>query len=588
VPIDGSPVLRPVSGQKDVQRVINTSALILLDQKKNAYYLYLTDVWVQSQAVEGPWSYTAKPPHNIEKIRKNLEKNMESEGMSNSDSSDDSTSLKDQFKSATPPTVYISTVPTQLITTQGQPQFSPIAGTGLIYVTNTTSDLFRYEPNQDYYVLISGRWFKARSLDGPWAYVAGNALPQDFARIPDDSPKARVLVSVPGTPEAQEAIIANSIPETQTINRSEKKLTVNYDGQPQFNAIDGTSLQYAVNCPTPVIQVSANSYFAVDSGVWFSASSATGPWVVATSVPSVIYSIPPTSPLHNVTYVRVYDSTPDVVYAGYTPGYFGTVVSLDDTVVYGTGYFYRPYIGDIWIGYPWSYGFGAGFDWSLGGGWAFDFGFGFGYPFFSPWWGPIGYGWCPGCFWRPGRGIIGHFPNGHDFNHGHGNFPGHGHDGRPGRDHDNNPGHNQGNNPGHNQGNNHGDRGQVAGDGKGRNNHDNRGPQGGARPDNKGMDNHAKNAGRDNNMFANRDGKIFRFDNGKGWQERHNDGWRSPDSGTRDMDRFRQSRSLGDQRWNNFHSNGGLRGGFGGFRGGFGGARGGFGGFRGGFGGSRR
>jgi len=51
-----------------------------------------------------------------------------------------------------------------------------------------------------------------------------------------------------------------------------------------------------------------------------------------------------------VTYVKVYNSTPEVVYVGYTPGYYGTVVSANTTtVVYGTGWYYPPYIGSgVW------------------------------------------------------------------------------------------------------------------------------------------------------------------------------------------------------------------------------------------------
>ena len=59
-----------------------------------------------------------------------------------------------------------------------------------------------------------------------------------------------------------------------------------------------------------------------------------GPWAVAASVPAVIYAIPPSSPVHYVTYVRVYAATPQVVYVGYTPGYTGTIVSVDGVVVY--------------------------------------------------------------------------------------------------------------------------------------------------------------------------------------------------------------------------------------------------------------
>ena len=56
---------------------------------------------------------------------------------------------------------------------------------------------------------------------------------------------------------------------------------------------------------------------------------------MATHVPSVIYTIPPSSPLHYVAYAYVYGSTPEVVYTGYTPGYLGTVVAPGPVVVYG-------------------------------------------------------------------------------------------------------------------------------------------------------------------------------------------------------------------------------------------------------------
>ena len=47
----------------------------------------------------------------------------------------------------------------------------------------------------------------------------------------------------------------------------------------------------------------------------------------------MIYTIPPSSPVYYVTYVRIYGSTPDVVYIGYTPGYLGSYYSADGVVV---------------------------------------------------------------------------------------------------------------------------------------------------------------------------------------------------------------------------------------------------------------
>jgi hypothetical protein len=61
------------------------------------------------------------------------------------------------------------------------------------------------------YFLVSGRWFRAPKLEGPWTY-AGNDLPQDFKFIPPTHQCADVLASVPGTPEAEDAILLAQIP----------------------------------------------------------------------------------------------------------------------------------------------------------------------------------------------------------------------------------------------------------------------------------------------------------------------------------------------------------------------------------------
>ena len=71
--------------------------------------------------------------------------------------------------------------------------------------------------------------------------------------------------------------------------------------------------------------VSQNDWYAVQNGVWFAAASVQGPWTVATAIPAVIYSIPPSSPLYYVTHVKIYAVTPQAVVVGYTPGYMGTV-----------------------------------------------------------------------------------------------------------------------------------------------------------------------------------------------------------------------------------------------------------------------
>ena len=272
------------------------------------------------------------------------------------------------------PTIYVSTVPAELIMTRGAPSYEPIAATPLLEVANTDDNVIVDPATSLQYVLISGRWFATNSIEtGPWTYVPNDKLPADFAKIPVTHPRGVVLPSVAGTPQAQEAVIDNSIPQTANVTRATTTLTTNYGGSPQLQNIDGTPLQYVTSSPNPVIRVDASTWYALKDGVWFEGTSVNGPWAVADSVPDVIYTIPPSSPLHYVTYVYVYEATPQIVTVGYTPGYYGTVLAPTGVVVYGTGYVYPPvYVGNFWYPPPVTYGgFGAGFFWGSVTGFAF-------------------------------------------------------------------------------------------------------------------------------------------------------------------------------------------------------------------------
>ncbi len=392
--IDGSPVLGPV---KDAlfKRVINTRVLILQDESKSKFYLHLMDGWMEAATVTGPWVVAESVPADLNKALTVAAETRQVDLLDGAAAGGDKKpSLKEAAHADALPTIYTSLGPAELLQTQSDPQVAVIEGTHLFYVTNTENDIFVDTAAHDHYVLLSGRWFRSKSMRGPWEFVPGGNLPADFARIPPTHVKANALVSIPGTPQAKEALIANDIPQTATITRSEAKLQVIYDGQPQFKSIESTTLKYAVNTRTPVIAISANSYYAVQSGVWFVAASPTGPWTVATSVPAVIYTIPPSSPVHNVTYVKVYGSTPQIVYVGYTPGYYGTVVSSTNVVVYGTGWYYPPYVGAAWYGWSYTYGYGVGFAWSTSG-WSVAYGVGYGwstYYYPAPWYaGAAGY-----------------------------------------------------------------------------------------------------------------------------------------------------------------------------------------------------
>jgi hypothetical protein len=384
-------------------------------------------------------------------------------------------------------------------------------------MANSSNDIFMELGGQAYYVLISGRWFSAKALAGPWTFIASKQLPADFTRIPASHPMSDVLASVAGTPQAGEAAIANQIPQTATVQRDVQSTPVVYDGgQPQWKAIDGTPLHYAFNTGAPVIQVDAKTYYMVQNGVWFVATAPTGKWAVAASVPAVLYTIPTTSPLHYVTYVRVYSSTPTTVIVGYTPGYYGTVMTTDGVVVYGTGYVYPAYIGPYyWYPPPPTYGFGWGF--TAGMFWGFA----------------ISGGWHNPCCWGGSGGVyVSHHRTNINIDNSY------------------------------NRWGNRAQAGQLPA---------NRNVQ----SKQIGNTTFAKGAG-SNNVYAGRDGNVYRNEGG-GWQQYDGGGGRGQGSwsdvgGNRpqqvnSLDRQAQARQTGEARASQARSGGGFQGG-GGFRGG--------------------
>jgi hypothetical protein len=377
--IDGEPVLREMPGL-GLQRVLNTRALVLREAMTGRYFLSAAGYWLEAAALDGPWQLARVRPMAVEEAKRLAQEQGEADLLEDGDAAVERA-----------PRIIVSSAPAELVQTDGPPEYLPIPYTQLLYVANSPNQLFLDPSSGQHYALLAGRWYRTHSLhEGPWEYVPGNGMPADFARIPDTHPSASVRAAVAGTAQAQEAAIANSAPEVATVKRSAARLEVAFDGPPQFRPIEGTTLEWAVNAPIPVIRVDWRSFYALDNGVWFFADSPEGPWTAAAWVPAVVYTIPRNHPLHYVTYVRVYDSTEEEVTVGYTPGYAGSFVTADSTVVYGSGWHYRPWIGSRWYAphTTWGFGFSVWHSWWDPWPWHFKRLAWRPYPCFRPWWGP--------------------------------------------------------------------------------------------------------------------------------------------------------------------------------------------------------
>ncbi len=388
VMIDGEPIMQEIENS-DHERIVNTPYTLIRASDTGTYYLYAgEDQWYSARGLRDEWTLRGNVPESIavltppppeeEEIPEEIEE--EEEGVDE----------------GPPPAIIVATEPTELIVTEGAPELAPLEGTELLYVTNTEDDILLEIDSQRYFLVLTGRWFASTSLDGPWAFVEPDELPGSFSEIPPESELGHLRASIPGTEESQEALLEQYIPQTATVDR-EATLDVEYDGDPEFEPIEETALEYAINTAASVIKID-DQFYACDNAVWFVADDPEGPWIVADSVPQEVYSIPPSSPVHNVTYVYVYESTPEVVYVGYYPGYAGTYV-YNGVIVYGTGYWYHPWYRHYYYPRPVTWGFHV--RWNPWYGWSFGFSYsrgpfhfhlGFGSPWYrGGWWGPVGY-----------------------------------------------------------------------------------------------------------------------------------------------------------------------------------------------------
>jgi hypothetical protein len=333
VNIDGDPIWSPIK-DNNLKFAVNTNwDLFQLDTAESlAYYLRNNDTWLKATDFKGPWTPAGKLPESFTKLPaeenwKDVKDNLPGKSIKESDV----------------PKVFVSTQPAELILLRGEPNYLLVAGTKLLWVSNTDSDVFRMGKTGLVYYLVAGRWFSSPDFEGPWTF-ASLSLPEDFKKIPLEHERSRVLASVPGSAQAIEAVLVAQIPQTARVNKKDIKAPeVSFQGDPMFTPIETTTVERAVNTDKDVFKV-GDSYYMCTNGVWFVGKGASGPWEVATTVPAEIYKIPMSSPAHHVTYVTVEDNDDESVTFAAAAGYTGMMVAFG-CVMWGSGWYYPPYYG---------------------------------------------------------------------------------------------------------------------------------------------------------------------------------------------------------------------------------------------------
>ena len=479
ISIDGDPIVKEIENS-DFEYVVNTPFFLVREKGKSTYYIKGGKFWYESKEITKGWKETKNVPSDINKL---AEDNLPKE---------EADSVSASITEA--PALIIVTKASEVILTDGEPDYQSIEKTTLLYVKNSESDIIMDVNSQQHFVLLAGRWFKSKTLkDGDWTFTEPSDLPEDFSKIPDSSDMATVRASIPGTPEAQEALLEQSIPQTATVDRKTATVEVKYDGDPEFNLVEGTEVSVAANSDKTVLLID-DKYYCVDDAIWFVSENASGPWIVSDVRPDEVDDLPPSSEVYNVKYVYIYDSTPEVVYVGYYPGYSYSYV-YGGVVVYGTGYYYNPWYRHYY--YPRAVTWGYGVHYNPYSGWGFHVGF--------------RYGWVGWSFHRHYHRYWGGRGYRHGYRHGyrrgarHGARAGYRAGYRAGQRNSNRPSHHNSRNV-YNNRNNKGVKTNNAQRNQAKNNSGNR----------------AKQSTKQNNMYSDRSGNVHQRNKDGSWSQKSN------------------------------------------------------------------
>jgi hypothetical protein len=161
--LDGEPILKPIEnsspdggGQYPLSHGFHKA--------DKSYYLMGNDTWYRATAVTDKWEEIADPPQAVMQVRP--------ETPDTEDPSEIGSDLR----------IIGATEPSELISTDGPPRLTPFPGNDLMFVENTTSEILYEVDTGRYFLLISGRWYQAKQMTGPWSHVLPERLPESFCR----------------------------------------------------------------------------------------------------------------------------------------------------------------------------------------------------------------------------------------------------------------------------------------------------------------------------------------------------------------------------------------------------------------------
>ena len=173
----------------------------------------------QSRRSQGPWTVAKNPPASLSAAYKKILDAKSGDPLTGGVPDDpDAKDVEQPTLSEGRPGRLRRDVADRAHRDRRAPNYVPIDGTQLLYVKNTTGRVFKNDRGpEDLRPALGPVVQRARDPRDPGPTWRSTRLPKDFAAIPDESPMENVKASVPGTQQAQEAVVSNSIPQTAAV-----------------------------------------------------------------------------------------------------------------------------------------------------------------------------------------------------------------------------------------------------------------------------------------------------------------------------------------------------------------------------------
>jgi hypothetical protein len=199
------------------------------------------------------------------------------------------------------PRVVIAKKRTVLVYIDGEPRYVPVKGTQLSGVLNTRTLLIKDAKGRHYLRLYDG-WVSAESLRGPWSVTKPPPAAAQVEKVARASGRANLLQGKPSPKTRRRpSLKSGSLPQILVATKPTALLVL--EGEPRFEAVAGTPLQYAANTTAHLFRdVETKQLYVRIGGYWFRSSSTVGPWefVPAERLPESFAAIPDDSPKRGV------------------------------------------------------------------------------------------------------------------------------------------------------------------------------------------------------------------------------------------------------------------------------------------------